>query len=456
MADEFSRKDISSLISSDVFSSTRPITTANSKTNKDKLKTKGQEKQKSKSKRVYRPTSNKLKNYHLLAMNDDEDEEGDDDDDKEDKHESEDENDKNSGFVLSSNNNRKKRVKKEAVIIQKKKIDQIIMKKNVNEPLALKRRKYDDSDDDDQSSPELDGNDKVTIGKDKVNAPDKSSSSDEDDSDDDSSSGSSSDDSSSESSSSEEEIVQIKKPLFIPKSKRDKITSVEEIEKKYELEKEEKKEQTKRRKLESRALVAQVISIENDKNNALQKEQEKFTNEEDYGGATNIKPKDKDNENEKDIDYQNWTVRELLRILQVYDDEHIKQKQHDEYLKRRLMTDDEIMQLQQQEKTDKTESTEERKYNSQRYYHRGAYYMDEDTLKSNPNDIRNKAKDYAQSATSDDILITDTKNMNLPVKQNNKHFGFSRYSTKYKGLSKEDTTDKNLNFIPHVSSIKKK
>lgn len=76
--------------------------------------------------------------------------------------------------------------------------------------------------------------------------------------------------------------------------------------------------------------------------------------------------------------------------------------------------------------------------------------MDEDTLQqSGPDDIRHKAKLYEQAATGNDLLV-DTRV--LPKIKQVKHFGLSGYSTKYKGLAKEDTTDTALNFIPHVSS----
>ena len=396
---EFSKKDISSLLSNDVFSTNRPITIQKNTTKETKVTKKA-----TKSKRLYRPTSTKSKNYHLLAMMNEEEEE------------SEEEEEEVYDFIA-------KRVKKEAVIIKK----DVKIKK---EAVVIKR-KYDSDEpsNDKKEEPVLES---------KAPKKEVTSSSSDDSNSDDSDDNSSSEESSSESSTNSP-IPPIQKPKFIPKSKRDKILSSVEQDQIHQKQNEEKLKQQQKRALESRALVAQVISLEQDK-----KKPKPVAYDEEYG-------EDKPDDNDEDEDNrEEWKVREILRILTVFDDQHIKQQLHEEYLKRKAMTDEEIMQLQN------NTSVEEKEYNAQRYYHRGAYYMDEETLSNDPNDIRNKAKMYAMAATQDDIRIKDAKEMNLPGGKQNKYFGFSGYSTKYKGLRMEDTTDKEMLFVPHVSAMKKK
>merc|ERR1719362_2207990 len=81
----------------------------------------------------------------------------------------------------------------------------------------------------------------------------------------------------------------------------------------------------------------------------------------------------------------------------------------------------------------------------QRYYHRGVFYMDDDTLAEDPQDIRHKAKEYSMVPT-----FTDKADRSkMPEVMKVKKFGFQGYSTKYKGLKKEDTTDKRVNLLPY-------
>ena len=84
----------------------------------------------------------------------------------------------------------------------------------------------------------------------------------------------------------------------------------------------------------------------------------------------------------------------------------------------------------------------------QRYYHRGAFYMDEDTLReAGKDDVRHKVEEYARAATGEDKFNKRA----LPEVMQVKKFGFSG-STKYKGLAKEDTTDYKSAYLPSTSS----
>ena len=81
----------------------------------------------------------------------------------------------------------------------------------------------------------------------------------------------------------------------------------------------------------------------------------------------------------------------------------------------------------------------------QRFHHRGAFYMDEDTLdRAGPDDGRHRAAEYSRAATGEDKIDKTA----LPEVMQVKKFGFAGYSTKYKGLAKEDTTDRTMEFLP--------
>ena len=82
----------------------------------------------------------------------------------------------------------------------------------------------------------------------------------------------------------------------------------------------------------------------------------------------------------------------------------------------------------------------------QKYYHRGAFYMDEDTLAKGKSeaegeadksgmDVRMKAHEYASAATGDDKFNKAA----MPSVMQVKNFG-RKGGTKYKGLVGEDTT----------------
>jgi hypothetical protein len=64
--------------------------------------------------------------------------------------------------------------------------------------------------------------------------------------------------------------------------------------------------------------------------------------------------------------------------------------------------------------------------------------------------VRHKAKEYERAATGED-KIDKSK---LPEIMQVKGFGLARMGTKYKGLSKEDTTDKRNETLPIVKKNK--
>jgi len=133
--------------------------------------------------------------------------------------------------------------------------------------------------------------------------------------------------------------------------------------------------------------------------------------EDEEGGGSQMPPPPDDDYDSDDLQEASrqrdaWQVRELLRILETYDKLEVEEMEKKELEFRRGLSDREIMEMEGRSRGDKFVKTHlKRKDNHmQRFYHRGAFYMDEDTLKKDPNDIRNKAKEYARAATGEDKI----------------------------------------------------
>ena len=249
--------------------------------------------------------------------------------------------------------------------------------------------------------------------------------------------------SSSEEESSDDEPPAMAKPLFVPRHKRHTIVSQEQ---KDEQEKEisaKKKKEEENRKLQSRMMVAEIVAAASVAHDTV--------DEDEGGGASNAMPDDSDPtdpiEMEKERDA--WEVRELERLLQAQDLLDQEEAEKAEYLRRRAMTDEERMiedkalGLYQRpgEQRQKSKDADQSNF-MQRYYHRGAFYMDNEEW--DKDDVRHKAKDYERAATGSDKI----DKRNLPKIMQVKNFGFARQNTKYKGLASEDTTDKMTAFLP--------
>ena len=136
---------------------------------------------------------------------------------------------------------------------------------------------------------------------------------------------------------------------------------------------------------------------------------------EDEGGGTHMPPPpDDDWDSDDAVEAQKqrdaWQVRELIRILETYDKILKEEREAKELEFRRGLSDKEIMLLERNDPNNKrnrfkTEEHQQQKGNHmQRYFHRGAFYLDEDSLKNDPNDVRNRAKEYALAPTGEDKI----------------------------------------------------
>lgn len=255
--------------------------------------------------------------------------------------------------------------------------------------------------------------------------------------------------SSEESSSSEEDEVQVAKPLFVPKHRRNNVVSQEEKDQQDQAKKAKEMAREQKRKLESRMMLAQVVDAE-----SMSKVNQPEVDDE-AGGATNSPPDDEDPTDPIDLELERdaWEVRELLRLLEKEDVREAQEAERKEYERRKLMSDEERMEedkaMGRYHKPGERKPIEgEQNSHMQRYFHRGAFYMDDEEWEAD--DVRHKAKEYERAATGED-KIDKSK---LPEIMQVKGFGLARMGTKYKGLSKEDTTDKRNETLPIVKKNK--
>lgn len=275
---------------------------------------------------------------------------------------------------------------------------------------------------------------------------------------DDSSTSMSSNDSSTSSSDESDHIIDTKltstaRPVFVPKSHRGTVIKIEIQQKKHDEIEERRRTEAQKRAIKSRALVAEMTSdaakkAENDDGG------DEFDTGE-TGGVYEIVPDDTDPTDEKAVmaERDAWEVRELLRILRNIDHVTEQEKEQKELKRRRALSDDERLaedrlsgQYHTPGETRRSNNKEDgKKSYLQRFHHRGAFYMDEDTLtNAGKDDVRHKAAEYARAATGEDKIDKSA----LPKVMQTKYFGLSRHSTKYQGLAKEDTTDKKMDFLP--------
>jgi len=294
-----------------------------------------------------------------------------------------------------------------------------------------------------------------------------------------SNSSSSPSDESSTSSSSDDDArneqpnlpTALSKPLFVPKSKRGTISEMEAQQQKLQEAEERRIKENERRALQSRAMVAEVVAVSDKHGHSSSGgglgEGDEFDIGE--GREFNSIPDDTDPTEEDSPELANaerdaWEVRELIRILREVDEAAKEEKERKELERRRAMTDEE--RLEEDRRTGRYRAPGEAQRRNardgnghnggkdgkssennylQRYYHRGAFYMDEDTLEqAGKDDVRHRAAEYSRAATGEDKIDKRA----LPEVMQVKKFGFAGYSTKYKGLAKEDTTDKSMEFLP--------
>ncbi|ETW02256.1 hypothetical protein H310_05807 [Aphanomyces invadans] len=238
---------------------------------------------------------------------------------------------------------------------------------------------------------------------------------------------------SSESESSEWETdtdssdgEQILKPIFVPKEARDTIREQEEKLRALEERDKALAARAVEKKAESRKLVAEVLQRE--ESDAVQRMQEEATDSEMPDDTDGLNPEQEQKE---------WELRELRRLKRDRDAREEREREAAETLRRRNMTDEE------REKEDaalgkRTEKEKKKWKFMQKYYHKGAFYVDDKSVTSE-NDVRRREAD-------EPTLEDKTNRENLPAVMQVKNFGKSG-RTKYTHLTDQDTTD-------HITPLK--
>lgn len=232
---------------------------------------------------------------------------------------------------------------------------------------------------------------------------------------------SSSDSSSSEyetdTDDSDEEQV-LMKPVFVPKKARETIKRQEELEAEEEKRRLAEEAKANARKAEARKLVVEELQREKEATHA--------------GDATDTEMPDDTDGLDPEQEYRDWELREMRRIKRDRDRREQRRLEAEETLRRRNMTDEERQA--EDEKLKKNQPKEKAKLKFlQKYYHKGAFYMDEGSIRDKA-DVRLRE---ASGATLEDKFNKDV----LPAVLQVKNFGKAG-RTKYTHLAAEDTSRK--------------
>uniref|UniRef100_T1J742 Micro-fibrillar-associated protein 1 C-terminal domain-containing protein n=1 Tax=Strigamia maritima TaxID=126957 RepID=T1J742_STRMM len=210
---------------------------------------------------------------------------------------------------------------------------------------------------------------------------------------------------------SEEEIGPRLKPVFV--KKRDRIT-VQERER-IELQQQELEVEAKKMAEDRRRDTLKIIEEEN-KKDLIEKE----------GLTDPSNAVDSGDENDE-AEYESWKLRELKRVKRDRDDRESREKERLEIERYHSLTDEERRAEQRLNPKLVTNKSVKGKYKFlQKYYHRGAFFMDEDDEVFQ--------RDFSQPTLEDHFDKTI-----LPKVMQVKNFGRSG-RTKYTHLVDQDTT----------------
>lgn len=244
-----------------------------------------------------------------------------------------------------------------------------------------------------------------------------------------------------ETDSEDESNSKLLKPLFISRQYRQTLRQQEEEEKLQELKKQQEILQREERKQQTRVLVAESIK----KQNEIDAMKDVTDNDSDAG-----LPDDVDYDDQEEEEYNAWKIREMFRMKRETEQREQMIREAKDIERRRNMTDEE--RYQEDLKLGRFEEKEKKKWKFlQKYYHKGVFYMDEDSIQKkgiqsqygiNTNDKETEEKKVdARLRDYDEPTLEDKFNKeSLPAILQVKKFGL-RGRTKYTHLVDQDTTD---------------
>lgn len=212
---------------------------------------------------------------------------------------------------------------------------------------------------------------------------------------------------------------QVLKPVFVPRARRETALERERLEREEKEKVHRRNIEKENRKRETRQLAAQVVRREEEQT------ENHLGDNESEGDAP-----DDDDDLDEELAFEEWKVRELERIRTDKEERERSVKEKEETLRRRNMTDDE--RRMEDMKMGKHAGKDKAKIKfMQKYYHKGAFYMDEESVETT-DDVRRRS--YHEPTLEDKFDKTQ-----MPRVMQVKNFGRSG-QTKWTHLAKEDTT----------------
>jgi len=213
----------------------------------------------------------------------------------------------------------------------------------------------------------------------------------------------------------------LRKPNFVPKSQRLTMEKKKAKEAEVMAKKQKKKAKKEERVRMSRKLVVDEIQLESERG------EERAASDDDM-------PDDADDVNDNDA-FEAWKLRELKRIQLYKSQREVHEKEKEATERRRGMTDeqramDDRMLVAQGLKEGPKPKAKWKFL--QKYYHKGAFYMDDESIHDKKNDARKKSYDAPTGEDKFDKSI-------LPKVMQVKKFGRSG-QTKWTHLVDQDTT----------------
>lgn len=233
----------------------------------------------------------------------------------------------------------------------------------------------------------------------------------------------------------EEEIRNIIRPIFVPKHLRETIKEKERKEAEEALRLAQQTIFNEEKKQKLRIQVAESIR-KLDEKDAMNAETDKDSDIE--------RPDDTDDLDDP-LEFANWKIREINRLKRDSMQRQEYELEKKEVERRRNMTEEERLEEDRKLKIGifKDQKPKEKLQFLQKYYHKGVFYMDDDTLKKDSNDAR--LKDY-NAPTFEDKVNREA----LPKILQVKNFG-KRSRTKYTHLVDQDTTDHSYKYLVEKS-----